>query len=257
MNRIQDLLDDEPEISPFTLPLATAWDSTGDREQQPNCLFTPQHYEANYAYPLIVWLHGPNDDQRQVNRILPLVSLRNYAAVGPRGTVSFQEDRSLAQGGYAWSQEKSHIIRAEARVFRAIRLAQRWLNVAPRRIYLAGYDCGGTMALRIALANPGAFAGVLSIGGGLPTTQRPFARLHELRGLNVFLATGRQSQVYCESQVCRDLKLFHSAGMSVNLRQYPCGDEVTTEMLADMDRWIMEQMSAAEPITSDQPTHRH
>jgi phospholipase/carboxylesterase len=257
MNRIQDLLDDDPELSPFKTPSAALWEPAGDSGEQPNCLFTPQHYEPNYAYPLIVWLHGPNDDQRQVNRILPLVSLRNYVAVGPRGTVSSQEDRSLAQGGFAWSQEKSHIIRAEARVFRAVRLARRWLNIAPHRIFLAGYDCGGTMALRIALSNPTAFAGVLSIGGGLPTNHRPFARLHELRGLQVFLATGRDSLAYPQSQVCRDLRLFHSAGMAVNLRQYPCGDEVTTEMLADMDRWIMEQISATVTVTSDQPTHRH
>jgi phospholipase/carboxylesterase len=80
--------------------------------------------------------------------------------------------------------------------------------------------------------------------------------LHELRGMNVFLATGRNSRRYPERDVCRDLRMFHAASMSVNLRQYPCGDDVTTDMLSDMDRWIMEQVNAVEPVTSDQHSHR-
>ena len=33
--------------------------------------FVPLHYEPNYAYPLLVWLHGPQDDQGQLKRIMP------------------------------------------------------------------------------------------------------------------------------------------------------------------------------------------
>ena len=255
MNRIQNLLDDELETSLFAPPLAAALGAASDSGENPHCLFTPQHYERNYAYPLIVWLPGPDDDERQVNRILPLVSLRNYAAVGPRGTVACGTV-ARGEGGYAWSQQAEHIAIAEERVLRGVRIAKRWLNIAPQRIYIAGYDCGGTMALRLALANPGLFAGVLSIGGGLPSTLRPFAQLHELRRMNVFLASGRHSQQYPERDVCRDLRLFHAAGMSVNLRQYPCGDDVTTDMLSDMDRWIMEQINAVVPVTSDEHSHR-
>src|SRR5688572_27524759 len=46
--------------------------------------FTPMHYEPNYAYPLLVWLHGDHGDQQQLKRIMPLVSMRNYVAVAPR-----------------------------------------------------------------------------------------------------------------------------------------------------------------------------
>ncbi len=113
------------------------------------------------------------------------------------------------------------------------------------------------MALRLAMNRPGAYAGVMSIGGALPEGLRPFHRLHELRGLNVLLATARYSQDYPEREVCRNLRLIHTAGMSLNLRQYPCGDEVTTEMLADMNRWIMEQVATTCPAAQDQPSHRH
>jgi len=251
MNRIQNLLEGDVDSQPFPAPpLVQPALASGD--DNPYCLFTPQHYERNYAYPLIVWLHGPDDDERQLNRILPLVSLRNYVAVGPRGTAA-----GSVPGGYRWRQTADDIALAEERVLECIATARRRTHIAGHRIYLAGYDCGGTMALRLALSQPHAFAGVLSIGGGLPEGLRPFSRLNELRQMNVFLATGRYSENYSERKVCRNLRLMHSAGMSVNLRQYPCGDDVTTEMLADMDRWIMEQMNTTCPATQDQASHRH
>jgi phospholipase/carboxylesterase len=61
----------------------------------------------------------------------------------------------------------------------------------------------------------------------------------------VLLATARRSTRYPEAQVCRDLRLLHSAGVSVTLRQYPGGDELTTTMLADLDRWMMAIVSSA------------
>src|SRR5262249_32018297 len=157
------------------------------------------HYERNYAYPLVVWLHGPDDDERQVIRVMPLVSTRNYAAVGTRGTLPSRH----APDAYDWSQGSRHIALAEQRVFSAVAAARRWLNVAPHRVFLAGYGSGGTMALRIGLNQPRSFAGALSIGGPFPSTLRPLAQLHEARQLKILLTTSRDSQLYPETDVCR------------------------------------------------------
>jgi phospholipase/carboxylesterase len=252
MNRIQLRIDKDLDRSLLQSP----WAAPGIIEDsQPageiescHCLFTPKHYERNYAYPLIVWLHGPDDDERQVTRVLPHISDRNYVAVGPRGTVAG------AVAGYSWSQDVDEIERAENRVTAAIAAARRWLNISPRRIFLAGFGAGGTMAFRLALAQPQRFAGVLSIAGAFPSTSRPLARYHAARRLQVFLAAGREGRDYSEAHVCRDLRLFHAAAMSVSLRLYPCGDEVTTNMLSDMDRWIMEQV-APQPVAAGESSH--
>jgi hypothetical protein len=36
----------------------------------------------------------------------------------------------------------------------------------------------------------------------------------------------------------------HAVGCTVDLRQYPCGDELSTNMLADLDRWVMGVIGA-------------
>jgi phospholipase/carboxylesterase len=212
-------------------------------------VFAPLHYEPGYAYPLLVWLHGSDCDERQLLRIMPLVSLRNYVAVAPRGVaITSQEKPMLAaaeDAAYGWLHDEQHLPQAEQRIFDSIEMAFRRFNVDPRRIFLAGFDTGGTMALRVAMNHPYKFAGVLSLGGCLPTGGAPLSRLPEARQLAVFLAAGRRSAVYDEKHVCDDLRLLHTAGMSITLRLYPCGHEISPQMLSDVDRWIIELITAS------------
>jgi phospholipase/carboxylesterase len=251
MNRIQPEIELNVEsLLPSPIVAAAAAEPSADLEST-HCIFTPLHYERHYAYPLVVWLHGADGDEREVTKVMPLVSKRNYVGVGPRGTVGPDELRT-----FGWSQEPDHIVLAEQRVMAAVAAARRWLNIAPARIYLAGFGSGGTMAFRLALNQPHVFAGVASFGGLFPTTLRPLAQLHAARRLNLLLATGRDSQEYPQARVCDDLRLFHTAGLSICLRQYPCGDDLTTSMLSDMDRWIMDQLTAPAPVAADEPSPR-
>ncbi len=222
------------------LPAGSAT-ATETRRHLGHALFTPLHYEPNYAYPLIVWLHGAGGTEQQLRKVMPLVSLRNYVGVAPRGTL-LVDDAEASAAGYCWSQSEDQISLAAHRIMEAVDVAREKFNIARQRIFLAGMDCGGTMAFRLALRHPDWFTGVLSLGGEFPQGQMPFMRLAEARRLPVFVACGRESRTYAPAQVCDDLRLWHSAGMSVTLRQYPCGDEITADMFGDMDRWIMEQI---------------
>jgi phospholipase/carboxylesterase len=212
----------------------------------PASYFAPLHYERNYAYPLLVWLHGAGIDEGQLRRIMPEVSLRNYVGVGLRGTAKCATARGSQ--GFTWPQSGEHVGRAEQAFFDALDEARKKFHISPRRIFLAGADCGGTMAFRLAMRHPTRFAGVLSLGGAFPLGGTPLMRLADARRVPIFLATGRTSRLYPPETVCENLKLFHAAGMNVDLRQYPCGDELMPVMLSDMDRWIMQQVAEARQV---------
>jgi phospholipase/carboxylesterase len=209
--------------------------------------FLPLHYEPGYAYPLIVWLHGCGDDERQLRRIMPLLSMRNYMAVAPRG-IRIPDQRDETRESYGWMQTEEHIQHAEQRVFESVERASRQYNVHPQRVFLAGFDQGGTMAMRIALSHPSRFAGVISLCGAFPTGRTPFGNLVAARRLGILLASGRTSLDYPAAQVCQDLRLLHTAGLSITLRQYPCGQEIMPQMLADVDRWIIEQIAPRRDV---------
>jgi phospholipase/carboxylesterase len=223
----------------------------------PHARFAPLRYTPGYAYPLIVWLHGRGSDERQLQRIMPLVSMQNYVAVAPRG-IQVSEPAGDAPEGYHWLQSEDHIPLAEQRVFDSIELAADKYHVERRRIFLCGFDMGGTMALRVAMNHPDRFAGVISLCGAFPAGGTPFGNLIAARRLGVFLASGRASNDYPAAQVCEDLRLLHTAGLSVTLRQYPCGQELMPQMLADVNRWIMEQINprpAADAETDAEWSH--
>jgi phospholipase/carboxylesterase len=212
-----------------------------------NALFAPIKYERGYAYPLIVWLHGPDSDERQLRRIMPMVSMRNYVAVAPRG-VRMKVAGGDMKEGYGWPNTYEQFPQIEQHIFGAIETALHKYHIASQKIFLAGFDCGGTMAFRVALRHPQHFAGILSLCGALPIGRTPLANLSLARKLPIFLSVGRHSTRYPASEVCENLRLMHTAGMSVTLRQYPCGHELMPQMLGDIDRWIMEQIASVNSV---------
>jgi len=239
MNRLRTStgpLSSAPVEPDFSVESALFEESGG---QVSHTLFAPLHYEPGYAYPLIVWLHGRGNDERQLLRIMPLVSMRNYVAVAPRGPAGC----GGASPGFTWPQSAQYVTRAEQVVAEVVSTASQKLHISPRRVFLAGFDCGGTMAFRLAMNRPDRYAGVASLGGAFPSGSMPFRNLTLARKLPLFAATGRDSTEYPASRVCEDLRLLHSAVMSISLRQYPCGHELSPQMLADLDRWIIEQIT--------------
>lgn len=209
----------------------------------PLSLVAPMHYEPNYAYPLIVWLHGRGCDERQLVRLMPDLSLRNYVGVGPRGVCSLER-------GYAWADDAEQRVDgdfelAEQRVYEAIEAARSRYHVSRRRIFLAGCDAGGTAALRMGLARPDLFAGVLSLGGSFPEGNRPLANLAEARRLPLFMAYDRDATGASIERHDRTLQLCFTAGMQIVLRQYPQRSLLGRQMLADANRWLMGVVTGA------------
>lgn len=241
MNRLQLLSDPEATSEP---PLDGEHATLTSTQQSGvhHAIFAPLHYEPNYAYPLIIWLHGRGYNEMQLQRIMPGVSMRNYVACGPRAPLPDDQ-------GYRWSED--HLQVAERSIFECIDTVSSRFNVAPNRIFLAGLDDGGSASIRIGLRHPETFAGVLSIGGPFPMGRAPLARLEQARDLPILIAQGRYSENYTIERTCEELRLFHSAGLSVTLRQYPCGDEVDSNMLRDMDAWIMEQVTGVSSLDDE------
>ncbi len=208
--------------------------STVLRRSQDPSVFVPMHYERNYAYPLIVWLHADQQNASEVHEIMPRVSMRNYVAVAP----------TIASTDEAWTQDNPSIYAAHDAVVGAVAEARSRFNINPQRIFLAGGGAGATMAFRVALERPELFAGVLAINGPLPVTGTPLCRWDHSRKLPVFWAHCRKSTHFQQQQLCEQLRLLHIAGFSLTLRQYPGDDQISDALLGDVNRWVMENVNS-------------
>jgi phospholipase/carboxylesterase len=229
------------------LPFPELAPRVADRGEPPHySLFAPLHYERGYAYPLVVWLHDEGGNERELRQVMPHVSVRNYVAAAARGVAS-----AGSRHGYSWGESSASANEAVDRVDQCIEAAKARFNVNPRRVFIAGNGAGGTMALRLALQFPRWFAGAVSLGGPMPLGNCPLKCVNDARRLPLLLATCRQSADYPPARVVEDLRLLHAAGFSLALRQYPGDSALTTGMLADMDRWMMEQVCVSSPTATN------
>lgn len=209
-------------------------------------VFVPMHYEKNYAYPLVVWMHSADQTASEVHEIMPRISKRNYVAVSPEIKLSADSFSD------SFSDDGPCVIATREAVVAAIDTAKTQFNINPQRIFIAGFGTGATTAFSVALEFPELFAGVLAMNGPLPTDNAPLSQWERSRKLPVFWAHCRRSENFEQPQLCRQLRLLHIAGFSLTLRQYPGADSISDGLLADANRWIMESVNTKP---SNHPPH--
>lgn len=217
-------------------------DPVAFRRRRHASFFVPMHYEKNYAYPLVVWLHSDDRDASEVHEIMPRISMRNYVAVATE----------IESNSQSWPQDDASITSTHDAVIAALDQAKVRFNINSQRIFLAGFGSGATMAFRVALERPELFAGVLAMNGPLPTVGTPLCQWDRSRKLPVFWAHCRKSTQFTQQKLCEQLRLLHIAGFSLTLRQYPGGDEISDALLGDVNRWIMESVNARPRNTPPQ-----
>ena len=200
----------------------------------------PLHYESNYRYPLVVWLHSDGFNENQVQHVMPHISLRNYVAAGVRGVRAAD---SLGHR-FDWASSSAAAGAAHEAVARTIDEAAERFSIDPSRVILAGYRSGGSMALRLALRDPRRFAGVISLGGTFPSAGGVFGDLASLRQrqLPMLWQWATASGTFDPERLKTDIRSAMLMQAKVEIRQYDDDDEMNTVALADIDRWIMQRV---------------
>jgi len=184
-------------------------------------VFVPHGYEPAYDYPLLVWIDDPLGDRVDLARVMPRLSLRNFVAV-------------QAGGG-------------SAAAWQAVDRVSARLSVHPRRVWLVGHCAGGTAAFRIACHHPESFAGVVSLGGAFPIDESLFARIDAIRRLPMLHCCTASAVAADHVHTDRTLRLFHAAGATLAMRIYPGSNPLSRSVLADVNRWLMEEICGSQP----------
>lgn len=192
-------------------------------------LFMPQGYEPGYDYPLLVWL--ADDGGFDLGRVMTRTSLRNFVAVQPHLAAAADVEES---------------------VWRAIDDVCDRASIHRDRIFLVGRGPRGTDAFRIACKHADAFAGVVSIGGGFPLEETAFARLRAVRRLPMLLCCQADAAVSAARHTDRTLRLFYAAGAMLGMRIYPGVKDLSRPVLADVNRWIMDEICGPRPAVESE-----
>jgi phospholipase/carboxylesterase len=233
--------------------------------------FIPRQYEPNYAYPLLVLLHGRGGDEDQLVRAMPALSWRNYVGLGLRGPELVTKHDRLV--GFGWGAEFEHADRRRTRrhaagseaeivrrvlydpepenfdrleeaVFTAILQTRRLLHVHSERIFLVGCGEGAAVAYWLGLTFPERFAGVVAINGWLPVGLRPLGRLKACRELPILVVHGAWNARVPLHDARQNVATLRAGGLRVAFQSYPSAHRLSNPMLSDVDTWLIGHCTA-------------
>ncbi|MEM6979367.1 MAG: phospholipase [Planctomycetota bacterium] len=208
-------------------------------------ILTPVGYQPNYRYPLIIWLHGDGGAERQVHRVAPHISTRNYVFAGVRGV----QASDIRGSRFEWPASRRCVAAATDAVFETIDEVCEKHAIHTDRILLAGYQSGATMACRIALKHPDRFAGLVRMSGQFPSGQHVMADLTRLRQrrLPMLWQQAINGSDDDSAELSRDLQLARCLRARLEVRQY-VGDDVMNDVaLRDIDRWCFDTIICPRP----------
>lgn len=230
---IESLLDADPNLLPSNEMQVS---------QRASTVYLPEHYEAGYAYPLIVWFHGDGASENELHRVMPMISDRNYIGVALRGDVT-------SANGCSWSADAANSPELMNDVRLIATALRRQYHIHSERIYLAGFGSGATTAVKLMLNKPEWFGGVISFSGEMPSTDAPMARADELKDKRVLLATNLSASKTGVGDVVAAGRMLYSVGMKVGTRVYQDSATVpTTKMLRDLDSWLMDDICGSVKV---------
>ena len=212
---------------------------------KPLAVCIPEGYEANYAYPLVIWLHRSGSSERELSRLMPSISTRNYFGVSFRGPLDAGD---VLPGGFRWSEDETDVAAFEDELHETVCQLRREFHIHSERIYLAGFEDGATMALRLLLQRPEWFAGAVALSGKFPRMSKPLSRFRDLQGTRVLIGVGTRDRYLSVAELIETGRLLHSAGMDVTTRVYNACHEITDEMLDQVNQWLMEGILSANLV---------
>jgi len=129
-------------------------------------LYLPRGHDAGRRLPLIVWLHGCNQDPEAFaagSRIAAFADEGGFLVLLPR-----QNRLANSQRCWNWFDPRTASGAGEAAIVGAqISAVMQKVAVDRRRIYVAGLSSGGALAAALALRAPNLFAGV-AVHSGTP-----------------------------------------------------------------------------------------
>ena len=215
------------ESSPFARPATVS---------RPHVIHLPEHYEAGYAYPLVVWFHSDCASEKEVLSVMPEISERNYVGLALRGN-------EVCEQGYRWGTSADQLEGLIDDVESLVLSVRRQYHVHSERIYLAGFGSGASAAIELILQKPEWFGGAACLCGSFPELQLPADRFHDLRSKRILLGTTIHSRSSQVGHVVDTGRLLYTAGMQIGTRIYQDGGTgPTNKMLRDIDHWLMDEI---------------
>ncbi len=207
-------------------------------------LVTPEDYQPDAAYPLVVMLHGFGASMYDLMNLSPGIDARGYVYAFPNAP--FAMDFGNGQIGYSWSRGMPGAPAPQStdgpstddmlEVFLQEVLAQT--RAEPGKVLLGGFSQGGGLALRFGLPRDDAFAGIAVLSGAFRDGDDLRSRLPDDRAKPLFVAHGTMDPMVPVDRGRATTAFLEDLGYKPEYHEYEMGHEISDEELYDLANWV-------------------
>ena len=203
---------------------------------------TPDDYNPEASYPLVIMLHGFGANmhrpcqprpRHQPHRLHLRLPQRPHPLQPRSRTRRLRLDdapRRLNPRGKSPTPKPC--------LSRFFDEALTRFNVAPGNCLLLGFSQGGGMTYRCGLGRADLFAGLAALSATLPGADELDHRLPPQRTQPIFVAHGRYDQMIAESTAHSAKTYLENAGYAPEFHIYDIGHEISGEVIRDLTAWM-------------------
>lgn len=192
----------------------------------------PDGYDISQSYPLLVAFHPfGNSPVDFAHRYEEVINEKNCILMLPRAT------HVMGEGSFSWefTQEEYE------RILDEIDMAKLMYSVNPDQVILTGFSQGGLMCYSLGMALSDRFAGLIPVGGTMPTNIS--ADKMRNKDIKIYAMVGERDAPTTVENNREAETIFSQAKIDFKLTVYDAARDYpqnSTEVLGDAIDWILE-----------------
>jgi phospholipase/carboxylesterase len=225
---LRELMAQQPSVS------SAAHDS-----DWPVSLFVPEHYEENYAYPLIVWFHAAGQNEGQLESVISAISSQNYCGLGIQGNMALSNDKS-----FDWNSEllEHKEVPLQDLLSVTIRRLRKVSHIHSERIFLAGAGTGADVALQQLAQTPDWYAGALLFSPSCGTCVVDSLASSSLNSKSILWTVSRTASSEQLAHNVEAVQLARLAGAEPELRVTETAIDPESSDIRFVDHWLLTKI---------------
>ncbi|QDT63498.1 alpha/beta hydrolase [Calycomorphotria hydatis] len=206
---------------------------------RPTELWVPDHYEALYPYPLILWLHDDADSEQMLHEVMPRLSERNYLGLSMRADI-------IAGNGFRWSRKEEDRQAFASELYETACNARREYHIHSERVFLAGIGGGADLAVELFMNNPSWFGGLFALDGRFDGVPADLEHDQEFEGKPALFARTGVTGLASIASLATASRRLSLTGTDVSVQTFdaPRDGEIPQQVLTALNRWIMSSIGS-------------
>lgn len=210
----------------------------------------PKNFDRTRTYPLLIGLHGNGDNsENMLTSMANTLKKEPLILAAPQG--AYANFPLLRGRHFSWEiQTRDRELwkiadpLAVENLERAVRVLKEKYPIS--EVYFLGFSQGATYAFLAGFKYPGLAAGVISVGGLFPETEKDYSILKEAEIANgakfrVFIAQGDNDRKIPMGYGAKTMQKLLHYGYEVEYLEYDGGHEISPELLKKISAWMAKK----------------